>query len=118
MDNPVPIFELGPGRRQATGGGLAAPVWGSFMKSVYYGQESLADDGGEDEVGGLLPVPSPWPIPEGLNTLLVDRETGKLASRWCDEEDQYLEYYIPGTEPTEYCDRSDTRRFRVPGLRR
>ena len=58
--------------------------------------------------------PSPWPIPAGLKAVLVDRKTGKLASRWCAEEDQYLEYYIPGTEPTEYCDRSGGRRFRIP----
>ncbi|MDA0313466.1 MAG: hypothetical protein O2992_15325, partial [Gemmatimonadetes bacterium] len=56
---------------------------------------------------------SRWPLLPGLNTVLVDRSTGKLASRWCPQEDQYPEYYIPGTEPTEFCDRSD-RRFRVP----
>ena len=53
---------------------------------------------------------------EFLNAVLVDSRTGNLASRWCPEEDQYLEYYIPGTEPTELCDRSN-RRFRVPRLR-
>jgi hypothetical protein len=51
-----------------------------------------------------------------LNAVLVDRQTGKLASRWCPEDEQYLEYYIPGTEPTEFCDRSN-RRFRVPRIR-
>ena len=118
MDSPDPIFRLGAGRRQATGGGLAAPVWGSFMRSVYYGDPEASDAGDdESEATGLLPVPSPWGVPDGLNTLMVDRETGDLASRWCDEADSYLEYFIPGTEPTEYCDRSD-RRFRLPGLRR
>ena len=52
-----------------------------------------------------------------LNAVLVDRMTGKLASRWCDEEHQYVEYYIPGTEPTEPCDSSGGRRFRIPRLR-
>jgi penicillin-binding protein 1A len=116
MDRPQPIFELGPGKRQATGGGLAAPVWGSFMRSVYYGSEATED--GEEGEEALLPVPAPWPIPDGLTTRLVDRRTGKLASRWCDEEDRYVEYYIPGTEPTEYCDRSRGRRFRIPGIGR
>ncbi|HIN78335.1 MAG TPA: hypothetical protein EYM97_05835 [Gemmatimonadetes bacterium] len=62
----------------------------------------------------LLPIENGWPLLPGLNAVLVDRRTGKLASRWCAEEDRYLEYYIPGTEPTELCDRS-SRRFR--GLR-
>ena len=53
---------------------------------------------------------------DGLNAVLVDRQTGLLASRWCPEEDQYVEYYIPGTEPTELCDRSN-RRFRIPRIR-
>ena len=39
----------------------------------------------------------------------------QLASQWCPEEDQYVEYYIPGTEPTEFCDRT-SRRFRLPGV--
>ncbi|MBT7503853.1 MAG: hypothetical protein HN645_13105, partial [Gemmatimonadales bacterium] len=64
----------------------------------------------------LLPIPERWPLLPGLNAVLVDRQTGKLASRWCPEDEQYLEYYIPGTEPTEFCDRSN-RRFRVPRIR-
>lgn len=116
MDRPVPIFTVGAGRRQATGGGLAAPVWGNFMRQVYYGKEAT-EDGGEDSLPSLLPVPSPWPIPPGLKAVLVDRKTGKLASRWCSTDDQYLEYYIPGTEPTEFCDTSGGRRFRIPRLR-
>ena len=112
MDRPIPIFELGPGRRQATGGGLAAPVWGNFMRSVYYGTAAAEDGTGGAEA--LIPVPSPWTIPSGLKTALVDRTTGMLASRWCPAEDQYLEYFIPGTEPTEFCDNSGGRRFRTP----
>jgi penicillin-binding protein 1A len=114
MDTPQPIYQLGGGRSQATGGGLAAPVWGDFMKRVYYGVE------GDEELGvepqePVLRVPAPWAPHPGLNAVLVDRRTGLLASQWCPEEDQYVEYYIPGTEPTEFCDRS-SRRFRLPGL--
>ena len=112
MDSPVPIFEVGPGRRQATGGGLVAPVWGAFMRRVYVGVDGDEDNGVAAQ-RPLLPMPDRIPLPPGLHTVLVDRKTGKLASRWCAEEDQYLEYYIPGTAPTEFCDRSD-RRFRVP----
>jgi penicillin-binding protein 1A len=111
MDTPVPIFRR-PGAREATGGGLASPVWGSFMRRVYLGMES-DEDAGIEGFDPLLPMPEGWPMPEGLNAVLVDRETGQLASEWCPEEDQYLEYYVPGTEPTEFCDRTN-RRFRIP----
>ena len=113
MDNPAPIFALGTGG-VATGGGQAAPVWGSFMRRVYLGVEGDEENGVEAQQP-LLPVPDAWPIPEGLNTVLVDRATGDLASRWCPENERYLEYYIPGTEPTELCDRSN-RRFRIPRI--
>ena len=115
MDAPIPIFSLGPGKRQATGGGLAAPVWASFMRRVYMGGQSDEDNTNYEPHGPLLPIESGWPLMPGLNAVLVDRSTGKLASRWCAEEDRYLEYYLPGTEPTELCDRS-SRRFR--GLRK
>ena len=115
MDAPIPIFSLGPGKRQATGGGLAAPVWASFMRRVYMGGQSDEDNTNYEPHGPLLPIESGWPLLPGLNAVLVDRSTGKLASRWCAEEDRYLEYYLPGTEPTELCDRS-SRRFR--GLRK
>ena len=116
MDSPVPIFELGPGKRQATGGGLAAPTWGAFMRRVYEGEEGDEENGVEARPP-LLSTPDRIPLLPGLSTVLVDRKTGKIASRWCEEENQYLEYYIPGTEPTEFCDRSD-RRFRVPRIGR
>lgn len=113
MDTPAPIFALGAGG-VATGGGLAAPVWGSFMRRVYMGVEGDEENGVEAQER-LLPVPPAWPVPEGLNAVLVDRATGNLASRWCPESERYLEYYLPGTEPTELCDRSN-RRFRIPRI--
>ena len=108
LDAPSPIFAVGTG----TGGGIAAPVWGTFMRRVYYGVE--ADEAnGVAGVEPLLPIPAPWAPHPGLNAVLVDRLTGLLASPWCPAEDQYMEYYIPGTEPTEPCDRTE-RRFRIP----
>ena len=83
---------------RATGGGLAAPVWGDFMKKVYYADAPL------------LPVPGPWPIPEGLITRRVDSLTGLLASRWCPPDEAYDELFLPGTEPTAACDRQGPRR--------
>jgi penicillin-binding protein 1A len=111
LDRPVPIFRLGSGR-QATGGGLAAPVWGQFMRETYYGAEATED--GAPAAPAALAVPPPWPMPAGLKTAMVDRKTGKLASRWCAAEDQYLELFLPGTEPSEFCDTSGGRRFRIP----
>ncbi len=110
MDRPQPIFRLGRAR-QATGGGLAAPVWGRFMRQVYFGSEGVE---GVPEVEPALPVPAGWPDPAGLKAVLVDRRTGLLASRSCPAEDQYMEYFVPGTEPTTFCDVAAERDLRVP----
>lgn len=109
MDRPIPIAEA------ATGGGFASPVWGEFMRRVYYddveGEEGDADEaaalaeGEEREPQPLLEIPEPWPMPDGLITRQVDRRTGLLASSWCPAEDAYTEWYLPGTEPTVDCDR-------------
>ncbi|MCY4573268.1 MAG: hypothetical protein OXF01_10770, partial [Gemmatimonadetes bacterium] len=100
MDLPVSIVD------KATGGGLAAPVWGDFMRRVYYGDPET-DDGavaGNPEPNPLLTIPEPWSIPPGLIRRRVDRKTGLLASRWCPAEEAYEELYLPGTEPTVPCD--------------
>lgn len=99
MDRPVPIA---PG---ATGGGFAAPVWGEFMRRVYYDDVSGEADDEGTEPSPLLAVPGPWPLPDGLIELRVDSKTGHLASRWCPDDDAYDEMYLPGTEPTTVCDR-------------
>ena len=123
MDLPVTV------RPNATGGGDAAPVWGAFMRRVYYGVEAAeaveaveATDStemveGRPAVEGadpILPVPESWTVPPGLSTRLVDRKTGKLASRWCPEDERTVELFLPGTEPTEFCDRQDLDLFRIP----
>jgi len=76
----------------AAGGTLASPAWGRFMRALYY--DSVPE----------LPLPQPWAWPAGITTRVVDRETGKLASTWCDMTKAYTEYYIQGTEPTEVCE--------------
>ena len=100
MDLPVSIV----GR--ATGGGLAAPVWGDFMRRVYYGDPDTGEAAGAGNRGAahLLEIPEPWPVPPGLIRRRVDRKTGLLASRWCPAEEAYEELYLPGTEPTVPCD--------------
>ena len=107
MDRPIPIAPV------ATGGGFAAPVWGEFMRRVYYDDLDDLDEGAvadssdvaPREPHPLLEIPEPWPMLDGLITRRVDRRTGLLASSWCPEEDAYTEWYLPGTEPTADCDR-------------
>jgi penicillin-binding protein 1A len=74
----------------ATGGRLAAPVWGRFMREVYAGDEPE------------VPVPAPWTWPEGIVAVNVDRETGRLANEWC-PDNIATEFFIAGTEPSEAC---------------
>jgi len=112
MDLPRPIAP------RATGGGIAAPTWGRFMTRVYYGdttQVALAAEPDEDGLrpGAALPVPQEWPFPPEFTTRQVDLKTGQLWSEWCQGE-EYTEYYIPGTEPTEVCDDSGRGIFRRP----
>ncbi len=97
MDRPIQI------RPGATGGADAAPVWGAFMRDVYYG---TTDEDSDISFEPMLPIPEPWPMVAGLTTRRVDSRTGKRASEWCPEEDAYTELYLPRTEPTELCDRS------------
>jgi penicillin-binding protein 1A len=113
MDRPTPIFRVA----SATGGGLAAPVWGRFMRQVYYGDVIPVDgQGSEGAAGGVLPVPERWPFPANVTTRDVDKRTGQLWASWCDdpETNRYTEYYVAGTEPTEYCGQDP----RVDPLRR
>jgi penicillin-binding protein 1A len=142
MDRPMTIWE------RATGGGDVAPVWGRFMHRVYYGDstqahadsvfkaryypaDSLSMDAspesqatpGESAVaaqarGYLLPIPEAWPILSGLISKQVDNRSGLLASRWCPADSAYTELYLPGTEPTEFCDMSGFRIRRNPALRK
>ena len=127
MDLPQ---EIRPG---ATGGGDAAPVWGEFMRAVYYGEQAVEVEGDAEvsdslaaegdtaqvdsssfEAGPILEIPQPWPLLPGLITREVDNKTGLLASEWCPVEQRYVEIFIPGTEPTEPCDLSGRIIFRRP----
>ncbi len=138
MDLPINIWD------RATGGGDAAPVWGKFMQRVYFGDstrvyadsvfrargygEPLPPMGVEDQEessstetqqplrarGFLIPIPEPWPILSGLVSRQVDNRSGLLASRWCPADSAYTELFLPGTEPTEFCDQSGFRIRRTP----
>ncbi len=71
----------------ASGGGLAAPVWGRVVAGWYERH----------------PVPVAWSPPADLAIRRVDHASGLLATPNCPYEDVVQEYYIPGTEPVESC---------------
>jgi penicillin-binding protein 1A len=71
----------------ASGGGLAAPVWGRVMADYYRRH----------------PAPAAWTPPPDLQAREIDRTTGRLATPMCPREDVVTEYFLAGTEPTETC---------------
>jgi len=71
----------------ASGGGLAAPVWGRVAASYYANRAA----------------PAAWVVPAGLVAVEIDRESGFLATSSCPEEHRVTELFIQGTEPAEYC---------------
>lgn len=81
FDRPRPIM---PG---ASGGGLAAPVWGEIMEGAYR----------------TRPAPAPWTPPANVVSAQVDDRTGYLATGNCPPEDVRVEYFLIGTEPETYC---------------
>ncbi|MFA7270972.1 MAG: PBP1A family penicillin-binding protein [Sterolibacterium sp.] len=85
FDNPRPIL------RDATGGRLAAPVWGRIMRRVTHND---------------APVHA-WSTPKQIHHLAVDPSTGLVLPRGCRPEQgrSVLEFFISGTEPASACPR-------------
>jgi penicillin-binding protein 1A len=81
FDTPTKIMS------NAQGGRLAAPAWTAMMNDVYERR----------------PIPPAWRRPEGVVAAEVDNTTGYLATAFCPGEVHYIESFIPGTEPSEYC---------------
>jgi len=71
----------------ATGGQLAAPIWGRMMRTL---PTSPADS--------LL-----WTPPSGITRARIDGSTGYLANESCPEEHVRTEYFLEGTEPRQVC---------------
>ncbi|MEO0019710.1 MAG: PBP1A family penicillin-binding protein [candidate division WOR-3 bacterium] len=67
----------------ATGGVIAAPVWGEIMKEIY-----------QDTV-------TAFPAPPEITTAYICEESGKLALPQCPKA--RYEVFIKGTEPTASC---------------
>jgi penicillin-binding protein 1A len=71
----------------SAGGLLAAPAWANFINEVY----------------SRRPRPEGWQRPANLVTREVDNTTGYLATPFCPRAETHWEWFIPGTEPREYC---------------
>ncbi len=74
-------------KANAQGGILAAPAWTAMMREVYERRD----------------IPAPWPRPDGLTALDIDKTTGYKATPFCPKDVHYIESFIPGTEPTAFC---------------
>ncbi|ULO07468.1 PBP1A family penicillin-binding protein [Paenibacillus sp. 19GGS1-52] len=68
-----------------TDGRRAAPIFAQFTEKAL---ESIP--------------PKIFPIPDGVVSVYINPQSGKLASAACPTKE--LETFISGTEPTEYCD--------------
>jgi membrane carboxypeptidase/penicillin-binding protein len=73
-----------PGGRGFTGGAVAAPIWEKVMRKAV----------------AAKPV-TDFTRPDTVVSVVIDPATGFLASPDCPEKKE--EFYIPGTEPSEYC---------------
>ena len=74
--------------RGASGGTLAAPVWGRMMNTIYANR----------------PAPGSWQEPSGVTTALVDRVTGSAVSEFCPPQGPtYTEYFIRSSPRQQAC---------------
>jgi penicillin-binding protein 1A len=71
----------------AFGGNIAAPVWARTMSAAY----------------ATRPPPAGWTPPPSLVSTAVDTRSGGAAVSGCPPADVRTEYFLPGTEPAEYC---------------
>jgi penicillin-binding protein 1A len=81
LDQPQKI------KARSAGGLLAAPAWTTFMKEVYERR----------------PAPADWVRPSGLVTREIDNTTGYRFTPFCPPQTRVWEWFLPGTEPTEFC---------------
>jgi 1A family penicillin-binding protein len=67
----------------AVGGTLAAPIWAATM-AKYYASRSAGE----------------FPAAPDMSFAELDRATGALADSSTTDDRRYMEYFLPGTEPT------------------
>jgi penicillin-binding protein 1A len=77
----------------ASGGRLAAPVWGRIMRRVYQHRDR----------------PAAWPVPAGVSTAQVDATTGAVLAEGCQSPagQTYREVFLDGTVPAASCPGGD-----------
>jgi membrane peptidoglycan carboxypeptidase len=83
FDKPRPILE------DATGGRLAAPIWGRMMERFYAGRKP----------------PAPWHRPDSVAARAVDPATGLLLKEGCTPAagTAYEELFLDRATPAAYC---------------
>jgi penicillin-binding protein 1A len=81
FDRPATIVS------NASGGALAAPVWGDLMARAYHDREPEGY----------------WAPPTSLYQVVIDELSGFRATGNCPPEETRTEYFLPGTEPRDYC---------------
>ena len=81
FDDNRTIINKGSGAR------LALPIWTEFMK--------VAHD--------TLPERT-FPVPEGITTSKICKNTGLVSTEYCPRDKVYYEVFIEGTEPTGPCE--------------
>lgn len=85
--------------KNATGGSTALPIWIDFFEKI---KDQLRD--------------VPFPEPEGIVKMPVDKLTGKRLTNdcTCSHKNKILEVYIKGTEPTEICVLEEQESIELP----
>ena len=82
LDRPATIV------RGASGGTLAAPVWGRLMARIHRTRE----------------MPAEWTMPRGVVTEQVDRATGYVVDPYCPPQGEvYTEYFVHVRPPRPVC---------------
>jgi len=82
LDQPATIVD------GASGGTLAAPVWGRLMSRIHASR----------------PPPEPWHAPRGVVVAQVDRRTGFVVNEECPGHGpSYTEYFARAVPPRPHC---------------
>jgi penicillin-binding protein 1A len=88
----------------ASGGRLAAPVWGRLMRRVYANR----------------PDPGDFPVPEGVVHRMIDPESGLALEEgcWPRWHEPVREVFIEGLEPDQVCPQYGSRLGWIAGILR